>query len=362
MIKKSVLFLLLISPFVGFQSLSQASDKDGLTSVLFIGNSYTHMNDMPFIFEKIARNKGQKVVVEMSAKSGANLKEQVGRADVYDKIRSRKWDYVVIQGFSREFGYAKETIDTATMPYLNQLLDSVRLNHPCTQPLFYMTWGYSTGLDYYEPMGSYEKMTNAISQGYMYISDLHNVPVVPVGRVWQSFRASNPKVEMYQEDQQHPTKTASYLVASSFYAAIFNESPSKNNTKLVSNAIDTGIDNAITRALMDNRERYKLNMNNIKLKTYNLADNKYLLVSEGRVSDGTSFLWEFKDGKNGYQMFEQHIYSKPGIYQIQLNVDSTCGTRVYTRRVKFTETPAPPAVAPPTPKPVKKGNTPVKKI
>jgi hypothetical protein len=43
-------------------------------NVLFIGNSYTHMNKMPSLFEKIAISKGIKVNVEMSAKSGHSFR------------------------------------------------------------------------------------------------------------------------------------------------------------------------------------------------------------------------------------------------------------------------------------------------
>ena len=40
------------------------------TSVLFIGNSFTFMNDMPSIFKEIAESKGKKVFVDHQLKSG----------------------------------------------------------------------------------------------------------------------------------------------------------------------------------------------------------------------------------------------------------------------------------------------------
>src|SRR5690606_15913872 len=77
-------------------------------NILFIGNSYTHMNKMPALFDKIAEAKGVKMHVEMNALSNHSFKMHSLRPELYTKLRERKWDYVVLQGFSRELSYPKE--------------------------------------------------------------------------------------------------------------------------------------------------------------------------------------------------------------------------------------------------------------
>jgi hypothetical protein len=61
----------------------------------------------------------------MNAKSNHTFKMHSQRLDMYDVIRSKKWDYIVLQGFSRELKYDKEQIDTASLPFIKQILDSI---------------------------------------------------------------------------------------------------------------------------------------------------------------------------------------------------------------------------------------------
>lgn len=63
--------------------------------ILFIGNSYTHMNDMPLIFERIAKAAGKEVKVEKNTRSGASLRIHSEREDMYEAIKQEKWDWTV---------------------------------------------------------------------------------------------------------------------------------------------------------------------------------------------------------------------------------------------------------------------------
>lgn len=44
-----------------------------ITNVLFIGNSFTHYNDMPSIFEKLANSNGKNISVRSVATGGRKL-------------------------------------------------------------------------------------------------------------------------------------------------------------------------------------------------------------------------------------------------------------------------------------------------
>src|SRR5690606_1135387 len=115
-------FKVLVAFFCGSSALATEIQP---MNVLFIGNSFTHMNGMPQMFEKLAISKSIKINVVMSAKSNHTFKMHSERADLYEDIKKFKWDYVVIQGFSRELSYGTEHIDTASVPYFNQIVDSV---------------------------------------------------------------------------------------------------------------------------------------------------------------------------------------------------------------------------------------------
>lgn len=197
-------------------------------NILFIGNSYTHNNDMPKLFEKIATSQGIRLNVEMSAESNHTFEMHSKRTKMYRTITQKKWDYVVLQGFSRELAHDTSTIDTSSVPYLSQILDSIYANHSNTKVLLYQTWGYRNGAPHLDYANSFEKMTQAIEKGYQYIAQKFNLSVVPVGNIWKEVR-NNSRINLYQDDGQHPSVFGSYLVASAFFTSIFKASLNENS-------------------------------------------------------------------------------------------------------------------------------------
>jgi hypothetical protein len=139
-------------------------------NVLFIGNSYTHYNNMPKIFEHLAKSKGKNVYADSIAVSNSTLKLHTERASTYKKMKSRNWDVVFIQGFSRELAQDSAVIATETIPYARMLIDSVQKYSPCASIYFYMTWGYADGYSIEEYNNTYEKMQENVKRGYFQLS------------------------------------------------------------------------------------------------------------------------------------------------------------------------------------------------
>ena len=117
---KRILFISLF--FLSSVSFTQLITNDSI-NILFIGNSYTHMNNMPAIFDKIANAKGKLVHVEKNTQSGASFQVHTTRLDLYESIKSRNWDFIVLQGYSRELSHTITHIDSATIPFLNQIIE-----------------------------------------------------------------------------------------------------------------------------------------------------------------------------------------------------------------------------------------------
>lgn len=67
------------------------------TRVLFIGNSYTGVNDLPSRFKAIAASGRHAVYTEMIAPGGLRLADHAASLPVLEKIRSGRWNYVVLQ-------------------------------------------------------------------------------------------------------------------------------------------------------------------------------------------------------------------------------------------------------------------------
>lgn len=317
------------------------------------------MNEMPFIFDKIAKAKGKKVYVEMNTRSGASFQVHTTRPDMWEAIKKRKWNYVVIQGYSRELSFEPTDLDTLTMPYVQQILDSIYQNNACTQVLLHMTWGYKLGFPERPEIDTYEKMSDQIALGYSYLSDYFCLPIVPVGRVWREVRMANPGIEMYDSDKEHPSKNGSYASACAFYAAIFKESPAGAVTSTISSQNAEVIQKTAAKVVLGNFEYYGLNKNTYSLSAKRTKEGKYILTAKSNYPDAQKIKWEFGDGKTSKDANPVHTYKKPGVYTITLHVEDECGERTIKRKVTFN---APPEPVQKPKETGKKGNTPVKKF
>lgn len=325
-------FKVLVAFFCGSSALATEIQP---MNVLFIGNSFTHMNGMPQMFEKLAISKSIKINVVMSAKSNHTFKMHSERADLYEDIKKFKWDYVVIQGFSRELSYGTEHIDTASVPYFNQIVDSVYANNPCVKILLYMTWGYENGYVYKDELGSFEQMSEAIEQGYRYLGELYDLPIVPVGNVWKEIRKSFPEMGLYQEDEHHPTKLGSYVVACSFYAAIFRTSPLGGFSSDIPDKTAADIQNTAYNYVISHLTENKLDRNILDVKYALTKDGKYQVLCSANYPKATSLEWDFGDGVTKTTPKAEHYYNTYGQYKVKLTVEDTCGLRVIYRNVYF---------------------------
>jgi hypothetical protein len=211
--------------------MAQQSVKENI-SVLFIGNSYTFMNNMPFIFQKMAKEDGYNAYVDTVVQGGKNLEFHANRKITYDKIRSRNWTYVVIQGHSNEFAQPKTEIEKKSKMYLSRIIDSVRTNNSCTKIVLYMTWAYKNGNPNWEPINSYEKMQNMVAENYMWMAKDFNAIVCPVGKIWEDVRTKKKDLNLYIEDEKHPNLYGSYISAATFFTTITKLSPIGNTIKI----------------------------------------------------------------------------------------------------------------------------------
>lgn len=338
-----LLYRSLRSVLVVFGLLSATSAQADVNpmNVLFIGNSYTHMNKMPQLFEKIATSKGVKINVEMDAKSNHTFKMHSERPELYEHIKEKKWDYVVLQGFSRELSYSKDVIDTASVPYITKIVDSIYMNNPCTNVLLYMTWGYKEGFKDREEINSYEKMSDSVKVGYEYISDLFDFPIVPVGSVYKELMKNYPSINLYQPDYQHPTIYGSYLIASTFYSAIFKASPAKGDYSKIDEAEASEIQSTAYNYVINHIDEYKLGNNTLKVKSERDHKGRFYVHCEANYPCSVDVHWDFGDGNKSKESKVQHRYKESGTYWVTLRVEDMCGERTVKRKVVFKDPPKP---------------------
>ena len=190
------------------------------TRILFLGNSYTYVNDLPSTFAQLAWSGGHAVEVAMVANGGETLAQHAASSDSLGKIASGGWAYVVLQEQS-DTPSSKAASDYYMYPAARTLAD--RVEHAGAVPMFFMTWAHKDG----EPTAgqNYQAMQQAVDNSYLSIAHELNVPVAPVGYVWYLVRHDHPEIGLWGDDGSHPSKAGTYLAACVFYASVFRQSP-----------------------------------------------------------------------------------------------------------------------------------------
>ncbi|RCL64279.1 MAG: PKD domain-containing protein [Bacteroidetes bacterium] len=207
-----------------FDGYSQQTTK----KALFLGNSYTAYNSLPNLVENIANSLGDSLIHDRNTPGGQTMAGHASNATSLNKISSQEWDYVVLQSQSQEPSFPPSQVANDVYPYAQQLTDSIRSNTSCGTPLFFMTWGRKNGdasnCAAYPPICTYEGMQQRLRESYMEMASTNQGRVAPVGVAWKRVREEYPEIELYTQDESHPSYAGSYLAASVFYSSIFQKS------------------------------------------------------------------------------------------------------------------------------------------
>jgi hypothetical protein len=214
-------FFLLALAASGCSPAAPCGDDPACLRVLFIGNSYTYVNDLPATFAKLAQSGGQRVETGMAAPGGWSLSDHVKSTETLDQIKSSKWNFVVLQEQS-QIPASEQMRARDVYPAARSL--SAKIKAAGATPVFFVTWAHKDG---WPDIGlvTYESMQLQINQGYVEIADELDALVAPVGFAWLKLWKQNPQLVLWQADGSHPNEKGTYLAACVFYATLYRQSP-----------------------------------------------------------------------------------------------------------------------------------------
>ena len=188
-------------------------------AVLFVGNSYSF--GVPKAFSKLAAAKGKKVRVGHSTYGGWTLQKHAGNEATLRKIRSGRWDIVVIQEQSEIPAMQAGERAAAMFPPLRQLVREIRRHG--AMPVLYQTWGRRDG-DPKRRNDDFHAMNARLRAGYQAAAeDAGELVVVPVCDVWEGEVSAGRGSGLFMDDGSHPTPRGNELTAETFFAAFFRK-------------------------------------------------------------------------------------------------------------------------------------------
>ena len=257
MTRKILLSIILVALF---SISSNATTK----KVLFIGNSYTFVNDLPGLVSKVALSAGDTIITDSHCKSGYSLQQHTNDTASIAKIKKGGWDVIVLQEQSQLPSFRIDYVRANSFPYAKYLDSLAMAFNPRAEVLFYRTWGRKNGdtsmCHSWDAVCTYHGMDSLLNERYMMMAKDNHAAVSPVGEVWKYIRENHPKIELYMADDSHPAEAGTYASACSFYSAILRKDPTKikYNFSLGHNEADS-IKHAAKRVVYENLHKWMIN-------------------------------------------------------------------------------------------------------
>ncbi len=223
------LFVLCLGALIGLGAFGLTRLADAACSpfvrtpcvrVLFLGNSYTYVNDLPTVFRDLARAGGQNVETGIVANGGESLADHATSPGSVGTIRGSRWQFVVLQEQS-QIPALEAARESQMYPAARSLVGIIRAAG--ATPILLETWAHRDGWPDYQL--DYPAMQAAIDEGYRALGGELGVAVARAGEAWQTVVRHDPTTALWQEDGSHPGRAGTYLAACVLYARIFDASP-----------------------------------------------------------------------------------------------------------------------------------------
>lgn len=299
-------------------------------NVLFIGNSYTQVNNLPAMVAAIAESMGDRMTYQSNTPGGCTFSQHCTNQSM-QLIRSGEWDAVVLQEQSQLPSFPQSQVETEVFPYAKRLVDSIYANNPCCEPMFYMTWGRKDGdgqnAAEFPVLGTYEGMDSMLCERYTYMAQTNDASLCPVGRVWHYLRDNNSDIELYQTDGSHPSVAGTYAAACAFYVLLFHSDPEMINYNAgLPESTASAIRMAAHDVVYTFLAQWLRPVPESSLNVTETSDRTVTLVSTSVNAD--SLIWLFGDGTDtqtsASQTTQEHTYPAPGSYRVSLVASRHC--------------------------------------
>jgi hypothetical protein len=177
--------------------------------VLFVGNSYTYVNDLPSIVAAVASARGVNVAPGMLAEPDFALEDHIVTGAYDAEIASLPWDWVVLQQGPSSLPENRANLRTWSL----RAASSAYANR--TAVLMFAAW----------PAQANIATSLAAEQSYREAADATHGCAAPVATAWRFARESRPDLALYQDDRLHPRPVGTLLTALVIVRAMFPNVP-----------------------------------------------------------------------------------------------------------------------------------------
>ena len=299
-----------------------------VTQLLFIGNSYTGVNNLPQLFSDLSLSLGDSVFVDTYNPGGYTFEMHAVDANTIAKINSRSWDFVVLQEQSQRPSFPPAQVAQDVYPYARQLDSLILLNNPCTETVFYMTWGRKYGdqgnCAFWPPVCTFLGMQEELRNSYVQMANDNAALVAPVGRAWQSSWTQDSSINLWSSDNSHPSIEGSYLAACVFYETILRKSCV--NAPFISSVTNPNalfLQQVAHQIVTDSIFTWKIGAYDVNADFSFIASGLQVQFTDQSINSN-NVTWDFGDGSTSLLPQPTHSYLQAGVYSVNLIAMDSC--------------------------------------
>lgn len=178
--------------------------------ILFLGNSFTYVNDLPAMVAAVAEQAGvPRPVTGMVALPNASLEDLMAEGSARERLRASRWDFVVLQqGPSTQPDSRVHLIE-----WTRQWAPLIRQTG--AEPVLYMVWpGVERVAATEDARVNYRDAARAVAGRF-----------APVGAGWRLALTAAPSPGVASGDGFHPSVAGTYLAAVVLVAVMTGADP-----------------------------------------------------------------------------------------------------------------------------------------
>jgi hypothetical protein len=192
---------------------------EAVRRVLFIGNSYTYVNDLPGMLASLSTASGvlPRLQTEAVTVGGATLESHWAAGTATARIDEKGFYAVVLQGQSVEPIFPGSSFASYAQRFAE------RVTATSARALFFGTWARAAGDAIYAEAwsgGTPGGMQDGLTGAYASAATKGKAGLAKVGEAFRRSLAAHPAIALHQADRSHPSAAGTYLAACVFYAIL----------------------------------------------------------------------------------------------------------------------------------------------
>lgn len=322
--KTSLVLIKMTIPILIFMSFPGLHIKSAAQTqkVLFIGNSYTDVNNLPQLFHDLALSGGDSVEVYMNAPGGYTFQFHTTNPTTLAMIDSLAWDFVVLQEQSQLPSFSPAQVASLSLPYAHHLDSLIQVNDSCTKTVFLMTWGRKYGdasnCSAYPPVCTFLGMQQRLKESYLIMGDDNEALVAPAGEAWKASWLADSTIDLWQGDFSHPSPEGSYLAACVLYATLLQKDPTGLPFTSALSSVTAGFLQAVAwQTVSDSASLWNIN-EFLPQAGFGFNVTGATVDFMNQSVNCNYYHWDFGDGNFSTAVTPTHTYSAPGTYNVTL--------------------------------------------